>query len=81
VEREALRQAVADARARADAAASGAGRSIDRVIKIQEDGAPEMPRPLMMARMVGAAGGVAQTPIEPSTMEIRARVTLTASLR
>jgi uncharacterized protein YggE len=79
VEREALKQAVADARLRADAAASGAGRSIDRVIKIQEDGAPEMPRPMM--RMAAAAGGAAQTPIEPSTMEIRARVTLTASLR
>jgi uncharacterized protein YggE len=78
VEREALKQAVADARARADAAAAGAGRSIDRVIKIQEDGAPEMPRPMMR---MAAAGGVAQTPIEPSTVEIRARVTLTASLR
>src|SRR4051812_27173049 len=36
VERDALREAVADARARADAAAAGAGRSIDRVVRIQE---------------------------------------------
>jgi uncharacterized protein len=81
VERDALRQAVADARARADAAAAGAGRTIDRVIKIQEDGAPEMPRPMMRMAAAGGAGAMAQTPIEPSTMEIRARVTLTASLR
>ena len=41
-EREALRMAVADARARADAAASGAGRTIDRVLRIEEsrDGQP-----------------------------------------
>src|SRR4051794_23479782 len=35
-EREALRLAVADARARADAIASGAGRAIDRILKIEE---------------------------------------------
>ena len=34
LEREALRLAVEDARARADAAAAGAGRSIDRVLRI-----------------------------------------------
>ena len=79
VERDALKQAVADARARADAAAEGAGRTIDRVIRIQEDGVPEMPRPMM--RMAAAVGGGAATPIEPSTMEIRARVTVTASLK
>ena len=35
-EREALRQAVADARARAEAAASGVGRTIDRVLRIDD---------------------------------------------
>src|SRR5262249_35988183 len=44
LEREALRQAVADARARADAAAAGAGRSIDRVVRIEEVLPPELPR-------------------------------------
>ena len=78
VEREALRQAVADARGRADAAAAGAGRTIDRVIRIQEDGLPDIPRPMM--RMAAAEQGPS-TPITPSTVEIRARVTLTAALK
>jgi uncharacterized protein YggE len=78
LEREALRQAVADARARAEAAASGAGRTIDRVVKIEEGGAPEYPRPMMR---MAAADAAQSTPIAPSTIEIHARVTLTASLR
>ena len=79
VERDALRQAVADARARADAAAAGAGRTIDRIIRIQEEGAPEYPRPMQMIRADMAAA--APTPIVPSTIEIQARVTLTAALK
>jgi hypothetical protein len=81
VEREALRLAVADARARADAAASGAGRSVDRVLKIEDtrDGMIVPPRPMMtMARVAEAAP---QTPVEPGLIEIRARVTLTVSMR
>ena len=35
-EREALRLAVVDARARADAAAAGAGRAVDRVLRIDD---------------------------------------------
>ncbi|MSO57006.1 MAG: DUF541 domain-containing protein [Acidobacteria bacterium] len=78
VEREALRLAVADARARADAAAVGAGRTIDRVIRIEEAGVPEYPRPMLR---MAAADQAASTPITPSSVEIQARVTLTASLR
>jgi uncharacterized protein len=80
-EREALRLAVADARARADAAAAGAGRTIDRVLKIEDsrDGIIAPPRPIMT--MARAAESVAQTPVEPGTIEIHARVTLTASMR
>lgn len=77
LEREALKQAVADARARAEAAASGAGRTIDRVVKIEDTGIPDFPRPMM--RM--AAAEQAATPVLPSVLEIRSRVTLTASLR
>ena len=80
LERDALRQAVADARARADAMAAGAGRTIDRVIRIEEGGAPDYPMPMM--RMAAAsAAEQAPTPILPSTVEIHARVMLTASLR
>src|SRR6266850_7302512 len=80
-EREALRLAVADARARAEAAASGGGRAIDRVLRIEDsrDGGVIPPRPMMT--MARTAEGVAQTPVEPGTIEIHARVTLTASMK
>jgi uncharacterized protein len=78
LERDALRQAVADARARADAAAAGAGRAIDRVVRIEEVLVPELPRPMMRMAMAEQA---TTTPVAPSTVEIRARVTLTAALR
>jgi uncharacterized protein YggE len=80
-EREALRLAVVDARARAEAAAAGAGRTVDRVLKIEDDRQPPgLPRPVMMdARAVGVAP--VETPVEPGTIEIRARVTLTVALK
>jgi uncharacterized protein YggE len=79
-EREALRMAVADARARADAAAAGANRAVDRVLKIEDGVQPApSPRPMMMA---AASREVrADTPIEAGTIEIRARVTLTVSIK
>jgi len=81
-EREALRLAVADARARADAAAVGAGRSIDRVLRVEDtrETAVNPPRPVMRM-MAGAADSAPPTPIEPGTIDIHARVTLTASMR
>jgi uncharacterized protein YggE len=81
LERDALQQAVADARARADAAAKGAGATIDRIVRIEEEGMQiEPPRPMM--RMQAMAGSADQmTPVEPSTIEIRAAVTLTVSIR
>jgi uncharacterized protein YggE len=80
VEREALRLAVVDARSRAEAAVAGAGRTIDRIIRIEdsrEAGIVPMPRPMMAMKTNEAA----QTPVEPGLVEIRARVTLTASMR
>jgi len=81
-EREALRLAVADARARADAAAAGAGRAVDRVLRIedQRESPPVGPRPMMT---LAARGGESapQTPIEPGVVEIRARVSLTVSIK
>jgi uncharacterized protein YggE len=81
VEREALRLAVVDARSRAEAAVAGAGRTIDRIIKIEdsrEGGGVAPPRPMMMMKSADAAE---TTPVEPGLIEIRARVTLTASMR
>jgi len=80
-EREALRLAVADARARAEAAASGVGRTIDRVLRI-DDTRREIPRPgamAMMAREVAQADTA--TPIEAGEIEIRAQATLTVSIK
>jgi uncharacterized protein YggE len=80
-EREALRMAVTDARGRADAAAAGAGRSVDRVLRIEEvrTGMAPPPRPMMMTR--AAADASIETPVEPGTIEIRAQVTLTVSFK
>ena len=49
LERDALRRATADARMRAEAAAAGAGRSIDRIIRIEEAGDRRYPQPMPMA--------------------------------
>jgi uncharacterized protein len=81
-EREVLTQSVKVARARADAAAAGAGRTVDRIIRIEDHGVsePPGPRPVMMA-MRSAAEAAPPTPIQAGEIEIRARVTLTAQLR
>jgi len=80
LERDALRLAVADARARADAAAAGAGASIDRVVRIEDEAQYEPPRPMMRMATQAMERDVS-TPVEPSTIEIQARVSMTVSLR
>jgi uncharacterized protein YggE len=77
VEREALRLAVADARARADAAASGGNARVVRVHVIEEQGAADVPRPMMRMEMAMAADAP-QTPVAPGEIEIVATVRLTA---
>lgn len=81
VEREALKLAVADARARAQAAADGAGMRLSGVVRIEEQRTSSpSPRPMMMsARQADSLE--AQPPISPGELEIRAVVTLTASMR
>jgi uncharacterized protein YggE len=79
--REALRLAVVDARARAEALAAGAGRTLDRILRI--DDARQNPAPTMM-RMGGFAAKTAEdaaTPVEPGTIEIHAQVTLTVAIK
>jgi uncharacterized protein YggE len=82
LEREALRLAVADARSKADAAAAGAGRAVERIVRIEEggiEGGPvPVPRPFMRAEVAQVA---AAPPIETGQTEIRARVTLTAVIK
>jgi uncharacterized protein YggE len=82
-EREALRKAVADARGRADAAASGAGLRVDRVIRIEEQRAgPIEPRPMLMARQTMAGNAeMAAPPVAPGEIEVRSTVTLTSTIK
>ena len=77
-EREALRLAVADARLRADAAVSGAGRTVDRILKIEDSRADVIVAHRMIMR---ADASAAQTAVEPGLIEVRARVVLTASMK
>jgi uncharacterized protein YggE len=82
LEREALKRATADARMRAEAAAAGAGRALDRVIRIEEPAnrAYPMPQPMMMQRSAIAAEKI-ETPINAGEIEIRVSVVVTATLK
>ena len=75
LEREALRLAVVDARARAEAAAAGAGRTLDRILKIEDGERTPIPRAMVAMR------SDASTAIEPGTIDVRATVTLTVSMK
>lgn len=79
VERDALKQAVADALARAEAAASGAGRRVERVLRVEEQRGIAAPRPMVLAMRADAAPP--ETSIAPGVLEIHAAVTLTAEIR
>ena len=82
LEREALRLAVADARTKADAAASGVGRTVDRILRIEEQGVVVPPMPVRMMREVAqAAVADATPPIATGQTEIRARATVTAAMK
>ena len=80
LEREALRLAVADARGKADAIAAGAGRSIDRILRIEEQGVSGGPVPVVYRREAAVAAA-APPPIEAGQTELRAQVTMTAILK
>jgi len=80
VEREALTRAVADARARADAAAKGAGAVVVAVMRIEESGVQVMAAEAPMMRMAADAMPSAP-PIAAGEVVIRASVTLTAHIK
>jgi uncharacterized protein len=79
-EREALQLAVEDARARANAAAAGAGMKVDRVVRIEEQRTNVMPPPRPMVAM-RAEAQAPTTPVVAGELEIRAAVILTAAIR
>jgi len=80
LEREALRLAVEDARGRAEAVAAGAGRSIDRVLRIDAVNAGGGPIPLQKIALAREAAADAP-PMATGQLEIRAQVTLTSILK
>lgn len=81
-EREALRLAVADARARAEAMAGGAGRSIERILRIADAPQPRFKPMAEMATLQRSAGAPMEaTPIEAGLIEVHAQVELTAVLK
>jgi len=81
-DRDALRRAVADARTRAEAAASGANLRVDRVLRIEEQRVVvDPPRPMMMMRQSAGAMDPGQPPISPGELEVRAMVTMTSALQ
>jgi uncharacterized protein len=77
----ALRQAVQDARAQADAVAQAANMRVDRVLRIEvhRTGGMPPPRPVMMAR--GEMAQSAAPPIALGELEISASVTMTVVVR
>lgn len=82
LERDALRQAVAEARQKADALVSAAGRSLDRIIRIDEQGGPSpMPVRTFAREALAASAKDSAPPIETGELEVRAAVSLTATMK
>jgi hypothetical protein len=83
LEQEALKLAVQDARARADALAAGAGRVVDRIVRIAEEGAASSAGSPATFRAGAIAEAVTVTgaPIAQGDVEIRARIVLTATVK
>jgi len=84
LEEEALKLAVGVARARADALAAGAGRTVDRVLKIAEVRAATAAASLDATLTYEAAESVTvggAVPVASGEIEIRMRVLLTATIK
>jgi uncharacterized protein YggE len=72
----ALRDAFAEARAKAETLAQEAGASLGEVRRVEESG--QAPQPMPIGVFAAAEG--ARTPIEPGTQQVQASVTVTFSL-
>jgi uncharacterized protein YggE len=82
VEEQALARAVASGLAKAQTIAGAAKRSVDRVIRIEEqfvgDGGP---RPMMERAAMSRMSADAPTPVEAGEIEIRAMVRVTVAIK
>ncbi len=81
LERDALRLAVQDARARGEAIADAAGQTIQGVLRIEEQGVSAPPPVPMMRQAMVQEDAASAVPIAAGEMEIRARVTLTLLIK
>ena len=74
----ALKQAMADARAKAQALAQAGGFAVGPVFSVTEGSAAPVPQPVWRA---AAAGAPASTPVEPGTQDVTADVTVSFQIR
>ena len=82
LERDALRLAAADARAKADAAAAGVNARVSRILRIEEHGVVAPPPMPYVALREAAASQASDAPvISAGQLELRATVTVTAELQ
>jgi uncharacterized protein len=75
--RDALKQAVADARAKAEALAQAGGFTVGPVFSVSESGAAPEP----FYRAAAAQAVAAPTPVEPGTQDVTADVTVSFLIR
>lgn len=89
-EQDALRMAVEDATARARAMASGAGRTLGEIVRIEEQPGPETPGASKQVRITTRSGTNSpqltppqrvDTPVEPNQIEFKALVSLRVEIR
>lgn len=80
IEATALQSAVKNAMAKAQAIATGSGRQVDRVMKIEEIAGGERV-PMMKQYTMASRADAASTPVAPGELEIRAEVRLTVAIK
>ncbi len=79
---EALKAAVADAQAKAEALAQAAGADLGKVSSINQTGSNmPSPRPLYAARMMGAVAAANEVPVAEGQDEVTAQVEVVYSLK
>jgi hypothetical protein len=79
LQQTALQNAVKDGMAKAQALASGAGRAVDRILRIEEQFVGGGPEP--MVRQMSMAKADASTPVAAGEIEIRAQVRVSVAIK
>jgi uncharacterized protein YggE len=77
----ARRNAIAEARRRAELYANALGMRVHRIVAVQEGGGYAPPIPMPMMERMAAQDAVANTPVSPGQIETRVSVNVTFELR